>query len=314
MNVKLNLDFSLYKGVTKLKQWWKEVKAHFTQVQEAHNDLQEEFDTHAATSGYTTIAGHVKLSDGVNQTFNAGMGVAATPLAVKQAYDKAVEGVDAAATTQTSLDTEISDRQSSDNALQQNIDTEAAARQSADTTLQNNINDEISARTAAENALDGRVKTVEDKAHTHANKTALDGISETDIAAWNGIKEQVTQTQLDEAIAAESAARETADSTLQENIDSEAETRAGADNAIIVMLNAAKTYFEDMYFSFTDEFQRVYGALNITVFDGGIFGMAQSEIALDGGGFAEETTGNVDCGGFEPLTVGVGAVVDGGEY
>ena len=71
---------------------------------------------------------------------------------------------------------------------------------------------------------------------------------------------------------------------------------------------------EDMCFSFTDEFQRVYAAMGVTVYDGGIFGMEQSDIALDGGDFTEETTGNVDCGGFEPLTAEVSAVVDGGEY
>ncbi len=42
--MKLNLDFSLYKGTTRLRVWWKEVKKHFEEVQKAHNDLE---DTHA---------------------------------------------------------------------------------------------------------------------------------------------------------------------------------------------------------------------------------------------------------------------------
>ena len=44
--MKLNLDFSLYKGTTRLKQWWKEVKAHFTKVQEAHNALEDTVSAH----------------------------------------------------------------------------------------------------------------------------------------------------------------------------------------------------------------------------------------------------------------------------
>lgn len=44
--MKLNLNFDLYKGTTRLKQWWKEVKAHFTEVQEAHNALDTTVSTH----------------------------------------------------------------------------------------------------------------------------------------------------------------------------------------------------------------------------------------------------------------------------
>ena len=71
-----------------------------------------------------------------------------------------------------------------------------------------------------------------------------------------------------------------------------------------------------MCFGFSDEFQRVYAAMGVTVYDGGIFGMKQSEIAIDGGDFADEITGTVDCGGFEPIIISTetGAVIDGGEY
>ena len=58
--MKLNLNFDLYKGTTRLKQWYKEVKAHFTEVQEAHNALE---DTVAAESG--------KLSTEITQRTNA---------------------------------------------------------------------------------------------------------------------------------------------------------------------------------------------------------------------------------------------------
>ncbi|MGN0150122.1 MAG: hypothetical protein ACI4C7_07745, partial [Clostridia bacterium] len=138
-----------------------------------------------------------------------------------------------------------------------------------------NINTEALVRASADTVLDGCVKAVEDTAHTHVNKTVLDGISESDIDTWNGIKEQVTQAQLD----------------------------------------AVKAYLEELCFSFSDEFQRIYGAIGVNVYDGGIFGMEQNEITLDGGDFEDEVTGAVDCGGFEPIIISteVGAVIDGGE-
>lgn len=308
--MKLNLDFSLYKGTTRLKQWWKEVLSHFTQVQEAHNaldtalsdevadrtngdsNLQTQLNTHTASRGSSAVYGHVKLSDSV--AASSSTATAATPAAVKTAYDKAAQGVNDAAAVQTNLDTEVSNRQSADGTLQQNINAEAAGRQSADTTLQQNINSEASARTAADNALSSRVAVVEGKAHTHSNKTVLDGITAADIENWNGILEQVTQTQLNEAIAAEAA------------------ERTEADNGIINMLNAVKAYFEDICFGFTDELQRVYAAIGITAYDGGIFGQEQDGAALDGGVFSDTDLVLFDCGGFEAISAGTS--VDGGTY
>ena len=337
--MKLNLNFDLYKGTTRLKQWWKEVKAHFTQVQEAHNDLQEKFDTHTASKATGTVYSHVKLSDSVTSTSSTGSSIAATPAAVKTAYDKAV-------LVQTNLNTEAKARTEADTALQQKIDSNVENVEALKTAINNHktaavldhpdksvieskladgavtrdiiagcaVNDEKLDVGAVHtyNIFDEAVTTIKidteavteeklapdvtAKLHTHTNKSVLDGISSSDIDAWNSIKEQVSKTQLDEAIAAEAA------------------ERTESDNAIIAMFNAAKTYLDDMCFSFTDEFQRVYAAMGITVYDGGIFGMEQSDIALDGGDFTEETTGNVDCGGFEPLTAEVSAVVDGGEY
>ena len=48
--VKLNLDFSLYKGKTRLKHWWPKVKEHFTQVQTAHNALEDTVSAHKTAS------------------------------------------------------------------------------------------------------------------------------------------------------------------------------------------------------------------------------------------------------------------------
>lgn len=71
------------------------------------------------------------------------------------------------------------------NALAHGISSEAANREIADMALDKKISDEAAARKDADAALDGRVKTVEDKAHTHENKTVLDGITAEDILNWN---------------------------------------------------------------------------------------------------------------------------------
>lgn len=123
--MKLNLDFSLYKGVTKLKQWYKEVKAHFTQVQEAHNALE---DTVEVESG--------KLSTEITQRTNADIALG----------DR--------------INAEENIRSSADTALGQRITTEENARTTADATLQQNINTEAANRQTADNAIDGRVKAV----------------------------------------------------------------------------------------------------------------------------------------------------------
>lgn len=257
--MKLNLNFDKYKGTTRLKQWWKEVKAHFTQVQEAHNALE---DTVAAESE--------KLSTEITQRTNADIALS--------------DRITAEANTRSNADTALGQRitaeenarATADTTIQQNINAEADNRQTADNDLQQKITAETTARKTADIALIDRITAVEEKAHTHTNKTVLDGISAADIDAWNSIKEQVTQAQLD----------------------------------------AVKAYLEEMCFGFSDEFQRIYTAMGVTVYDGGIFGMKQSEIAIDGGDFADEITGTVDCGGFEPIIISTetGAVIDGGEY
>lgn len=65
------------------------------------------------------------------------------------------------------------------------------------------------------------------------------------------------------------------------------------------------------------QFGMLWGLLGMTVYDGGIFGMAQIDIPLDGGSFDDTEFTPLDCGGFEPYVIpsgGVGTVVDGGTY
>ncbi|MGN0107966.1 MAG: hypothetical protein ACI4A5_09775, partial [Hominilimicola sp.] len=170
--MKLNLDFSLYKGTTRLKRWWKEVKAHFTQVQEVHNALE---DTVAAESE--------KLSTEITQRTNADIALS----------DRITTETNTRSNADTALGQRITAeenaRMDADSTILQTIDDEISDRQTADNTLQQKITAETTARETADNALDRRVKTVEEKAHTHANKTVLDGISASDIEAWNGIKQ-----------------------------------------------------------------------------------------------------------------------------
>lgn len=240
----------------------------------ADNALNTKLDGHVNEHATETKQSHVKLSDSVIDTSNADGATAATPYAVKRAYDKAQEGIDRAEEIQSNLDTETSSRQTDDNTLNSKITNEKTERESADNALDSKITNEKTVRESADNALSGRIATLESKAHMHANKSVLDGISAADIAVWNGIKEQVTQAELDKV----------------------------------------KAYFEEMCFGFSEEFNRVYSALEITVYDGGIFGMEQREISLDGSDFDDEITGIVDCGGFEQITIGVGTNVDGGIY
>lgn len=160
--------------------------------------------------------------------------------------------------------------------LQQNINTEALARQTADTALQQNINSEVAARQEADNALSERAAALEGKAHTHPNAEVLDGITAADVEKWDGIKEQVTQEQLDAAIA----------------------------------------YFEEIGFSLSAQFAMLMTALGVVVYDGGWFGEEQDGVSLDGGAFEDENLDLFDCGGFEPLSIGIttNAVTDGGTY
>ena len=174
----MKLDFN-FTGKTLLKDWWKQVKTNFQTVQDDFNSHVSDFNTaktalenkiiseadarnkadtalqnninkHAAEKATDSKYSHVKLSDSVTSASGISGATAATPAAVKTAYDKAVE-------VQNNLDTEKSNRQNADTVLQQNIDTEAANRQNADNTLQQKINTEAATRQAAERVLQNNI-------------------------------------------------------------------------------------------------------------------------------------------------------------
>lgn len=102
--MKLNLDFTKYIGTTRLKQWWKEVKKHFEQVQTAHNALE---DAVAAES--------TKLATEITQRTNADIALS--------------DRINAEANTRTT----------EDNALRQGISGEATARTEADNEIKSSI-------------------------------------------------------------------------------------------------------------------------------------------------------------------------------
>ena len=181
--MKLNLDFSLYKGTTRLRHWWKAVKANFEAVQNAHNDLE---DTH--TKDMETLKNaDADIKQRIENEANA-----------RQNADTALG---------QRIANETNARTDADNALEQRINVEAAARSAADTELGGRIDNEITARedadtvlgeridaeAAAREELDERFKPVAEKAHTHENKDILDAIDADRVRKWDdGAEGQIT--------------------------------------------------------------------------------------------------------------------------
>lgn len=243
--MKLSLNFDLYKGKTALKQWWGEVKNHFTQVQMAHNDLED-----------TVVAERAKLSTEITQRANADI-----------ALSNRINGM---------IKNEAGALAEADAEILEKIIAETAARKEADNALGEEIGGEANARETADTELTARIELVEYKAHMHANKSVLDGIDAERVSIWDSIKTQVTAAQLD----------------------------------------ALRAYFDELCFGFSDEIKRIYDAMGVTLYDGGMFGMMQEDTPLDGGSFADTELNLFDCGGFGKygITAEVGAVVDGGQY
>ncbi len=181
--MKLNLDFSLYKGTTRLRVWWKAVKANFEAVQNAHNDLE---DKHAADME-TLKKADADLKQRINDEGET-----------RAAEDNALGD---------RITTETTARQNADSTLGGHINDEAAARESADTGLGERISNEVAARAdgdtelgkriddeaAAREELDERFKPVEEKAHVHENKDILDAIDADRVRKWDdGSEGQIT--------------------------------------------------------------------------------------------------------------------------
>lgn len=221
---------------------------------ESCKNLRNDLTTHSNTKATGSVLGHVTLSDSVSDTFNNSESVAATPHAVKIAYDKAVDARSAADSNRAALNDEVTKRSNADK----------------------DLSERINERVKTDEVMSEDISTLKSKAHTHDNKEVLDGISSTDIEKWNGIKEQVTQEQLDEHAA----------------------------------------YNDELIAGLMREIMILQSALGIISYDGGLFEQDYDGIELDGGDFENEQESEFDCGDFEPLIIStqINAVLDGGKY
>ena len=102
--MKLNLNFTSYQENTLLKNWWKSVKQHLTQVQDAVNTND---------TALTTEVSDRKKAESDETT-------------ARQNADTALG---------TRVTTETTERKAADTTLQQNITNEETARISKDNTL-----------------------------------------------------------------------------------------------------------------------------------------------------------------------------------
>lgn len=278
--MKLNLDFALYKGKTRLREWWKVVKAHFTAVQDAVNELDTDISNEAATRDRVDTAIMQNLTDEISARAAADNAEAAERERVDNLLFDNIADAAAAIAAETSA------RQTADSRLQSAIDTEAAARQSADNELRGNLVDiaaaiaaEASAREEADTALGERVTSLEAAAHTHDNKEILDAIDGERVQKWDSIESQVTQAQLD----------------------------------------AVNDYLEDVAYGHEREFHIIYTALGVEHYNGSLFGTPYDDDDLDGGDFDTEPETTIDFGDFEPMIIVIPSgetaeVIDGGDF
>nr|DAZ12934.1 MAG TPA: peptidase [Caudoviricetes sp.] len=172
----LNLNFN---GKTKLKDWWKQIKTLFQQVQTDVNN-----ETSARKSADTTLQQNIDKEatarGNADKTLQSNIDKEAS---MRSANDDALL---------SSINTEKTNRQEADATLQNNITSEANFRQISDKALQTSINNEKTARENADNAHknavvldhpDGSVTKnklsdeLKDGLHIHPNKTELDSIT-----------------------------------------------------------------------------------------------------------------------------------------
>lgn len=144
------------------------------------------------------------------------------------------------------LSAEVSARQSADTQLGQDLATEVSARQaaisseasarsSADSQLASDLAGEVSARQSADTVLDGKIATEKGRIDAILAASSADKDSFAEIVSLiNSVDTSNDQAfasyvlSNDAALAAETSARQSADSTLQSNISAEASARASA--------------------------------------------------------------------------------------
>lgn len=170
--MKLNLDFTLYKGKTRLKHWWPKVKEHFTRVQTEHNALEDTVNSHKTASELDHPSKSVKqrhiadkaVGQGQIADYAVGQGQLAQyavssakiyPGAVQTAHIKAgivtreklsediTAELDKITPTQQKLDEEITKLRATDATLATRITDEAMDRIDGDDGVRNNIEQQL---------------------------------------------------------------------------------------------------------------------------------------------------------------------------
>lgn len=183
----LKLNFALYSSATLLRDWWKQVKAHFTEVQDAHNALEtrlgeesERLDAAIAAESTARQNGDSALSSRIN---SEKQGRESADSVLRQSIaDKTAE-----------LSKSISDKATE---LYEAIKDEAKDRANADAQLTAQLSAEATARQNADGRLENRIGALEGKSHTHENADVLGGITADDVAAWRDKTDFDTENKL----------------------------------------------------------------------------------------------------------------------
>ena len=232
-------------------------------------------------------------------------------------FNAAVKRIDA------DIEEERSARTSEDTALSGRISAEESARTQADTALSGRISAEESARTQADTALSGRISD-EESARTQAD-TALGGRIDA---------EETKRSQDDARIRSDFQA---ADAEINNRVGEVAKkTHTHENKDVLDMIDSERVsrwdekseggvkqsefelyreYIETVIRGAAERFAELWRALGVVFFDGGIFGVEQTDAPLDGGLFEDTELTAFDCGGFEPAVLSfTEAVLDGGKY
>lgn len=242
-------------------------------VNKEKTEREKADNEHASKRATGTNYGHVTLSDNINSTSNADNSIAATPYAVKQAYDKAAAGAGLAAEVQSKLNEEIEKRIGEANALKEKIDSETTARKKADEqqksatgellektdALTDKLRNEERDRRANDDILMGAIEILGVFAHKHDNRDVLDGITPERVAIWDTVPD----------------------------------------------FEAFKVFVQQILYGNVNQFRDIYSALGIVQYDGGLFGMEyEGGTHLDGGSFTDsEVRRMIDGGDFSAHSI-----------
>lgn len=183
-------------------------------------------------------------------------------------------------TTVSALNEEIKQRKATDKnlaALTDDLTVEIAARENGDIVLQDNIDSEQQAREDDVNAIMEYITELRALAHSHDNKSVLDGITEARVTLWDKISELDNQLEF-------------------------------AD------------YKKDVLAMHTDNRRKlaeIYNMLGYTVIDGGLLGMGEPVMIVNGNAFEESEAPVIyNCGTFESRKMHItqSVLLNGGTY